>query len=44
MLSATEDIDVTKAIVELQSIETAYETYLAAIARILQPNLINFLS
>jgi len=44
MLSATEDIDVTKTIVELQSIETAYETYLAAIARILQPSLINFLS
>ena len=44
MLSTAEDIDVTKAIVELQRIETAYETYLAAIARILQPSLINFLS
>jgi flagellar hook-associated protein 3 FlgL len=44
MLSATEDIDVTRAIVELQSLETAYETYLAAVARILQPSLINFLS
>ena len=44
MLSETEDIDITQAIVELQSIETAYETYLAAIARMLQPSLLNFLS
>jgi flagellin-like hook-associated protein FlgL len=44
LLSATEDIDITQAIVELQSIETAYETYLAAIARVLQSSLLNFLS
>ncbi len=44
MLSAAEDIDVTQAIVELQSMETAYETYLATIARIMQPSLVNFLS
>ena len=44
LLSETEDIDITQAIVELQSIETAYETYLAAIARVLQPSLLNFLS
>jgi flagellar hook-associated protein 3 FlgL len=44
MLSAAEDVDVTQAIVELQSMETAYETYLATIARIMQPSLVNFLS
>jgi flagellar hook-associated protein 3 FlgL len=44
MLSVTEDVDITQAIVELQSLETVYETYLAAAARIIQPSLINFLS
>ena len=43
LLSETEDIDITQVIVELQSLETAYETYLAAIARVLQPSLANFL-
>jgi flagellar hook-associated protein 3 FlgL len=43
MRSATEDADMTQAVVELQSVETAYETALAAAARILQPTLLQFL-
>jgi flagellar hook-associated protein 3 FlgL len=44
MLSLTEDVDIAKSIVELQNLETAYESYLAAAARIIQPSLMNFLS
>ena len=43
MRSAVEDADITQAIVELQSLETAYETTLATAARILQPSLLQFL-
>ena len=43
MLSGEEDADVTKAIIELQSQQTAYETSLAAASRILQSSLLDFL-
>ena len=43
MLSETEDADMTQAIVNLKNEETAYETALAAAARVIQPSLINFL-
>jgi len=43
MLSGEEDADITKAIIELQSRQTAYETSLAAVSRILQSNLLDFL-
>ena len=43
MRSKIEDADMTQAIVELQSLETAYETTLATAARILQPSLMQFL-
>lgn len=43
MRSKLADADMTQAIVELQSLETAYETTLATAARILQPSLIQFL-
>ena len=43
MLSSTEDADLAEAIVELQRQETAYEVTLASSARIIQPNLLNFL-
>jgi flagellar hook-associated protein 3 FlgL len=43
MLSETEDADIAQAIVKLKNEETAYETALAAAARVIQPSLINFL-
>jgi flagellar hook-associated protein 3 FlgL len=43
LLSSEEDADITKAVVELQSIELAYQTILATTARIIQPGLIQFL-
>jgi len=43
MLSETEDADIAQAIVNLKNEETAYETALAAAARVIQPSLINFL-
>ena len=43
LLAKEEDADITKAVVELQSIELAYQTTLATTARILQPGLIQFL-
>jgi len=43
MLSETEDADMAQAIVKLKNEETAYETALAAAARVIQPSLINFL-
>ena len=43
MRSKLADADMAQAIVELQSLETAYETTLATAARILQPSLIQFL-
>ena len=44
LLSSEEDADITKAVVELQSIELAYQTILATTARIIQPGLIQFLN
>lgn len=43
MLSKEEDADIDKAIIELQSQQTAYETSLAAASRILQTSLLDFL-
>jgi len=43
MLSETEDADMAQAIINLKNQETAYETALAAAARVIQPSLINFL-
>jgi len=43
LLAQEEDADITKAVVELQSIELAYQTTLATAARIIQPGLIQFL-
>ena len=43
MRAKIEDANITEAIVELQSLETAFETTLATAARILQPNLMQFL-
>jgi flagellar hook-associated protein 3 FlgL len=42
-LARQEEVDVTRAVVELQSIELAYQTTLATTARITQQGLINFL-
>ena len=39
-----ENADVTKAAVELQSLELAYQSTIATAARIIQPGLLNFLS
>ena len=43
LLGKQEEADITQAVVELQRIELAYQTTLAAAARIIQPGLINFL-
>ena len=43
MLSDTEDADMIKAVTDLASQETAYQTAMAATAKIIQPSLINFL-
>lgn len=43
LLGAQEDADVTQAVVELQSLELAYQSTLATAARIIQPGLISFL-
>ena len=42
-MATTEDADITKAIIDLKNLELAYETTLAAAARIIQPGLIDFL-
>jgi flagellar hook-associated protein 3 FlgL len=44
MLSSIEDVDPAQVIVELQTLQTAYETSLATSAKIIQPNLMQFLS
>jgi flagellar hook-associated protein 3 FlgL len=44
MRANAEDADVTKALVELQNLETSYEISLATSAKIIQPTLMNFLS
>lgn len=38
-----EDVDVAQAVVELQNLETAYESTMAAASQILQTSLVNFL-
>ena len=43
LLGKQEEADITQAVVELQSIELAYQTTLATAAQIIQPGLINFL-
>lgn len=43
LLGREEEADITQAVVELQSIELAYQTTLATAARLIQPGLINFL-
>jgi len=43
LLGKQEEADITQAVVELQSIELAYQTTLATAARIIQPGLIDFL-
>jgi flagellar hook-associated protein 3 FlgL len=43
LLGRQEEADITQAVVELQSIELAYQTTLATTARIIQSGLINFL-
>ena len=43
LLGKQEEADITQAVVELQSIELAYQTTLATTARIIQPGLISFL-
>lgn len=44
MLSNTEDADMTKAIVDLQALQTTYEISLSTAAKVIQPSLVNFLS
>jgi len=43
LLAKEEEVDVTQAVVELQSIELAYQTTLATTARVTQQGLIDFL-
>ena len=43
LLGTEENADITRAIVELQSLELAYQSTLATAARIIQPGLISFL-
>jgi flagellar hook-associated protein 3 FlgL len=43
LLGEEENADITKAVVELQSLELAYQSTLATAARIIQPGLISFL-
>jgi flagellar hook-associated protein 3 FlgL len=42
-MATLEQADITKAVVELQNLELAYETTLATAARIIQPSLLDFL-
>jgi flagellar hook-associated protein 3 FlgL len=43
LLGREENADITQAVVELQSLELAYQSTLATAARIIQPGLISFL-
>lgn len=43
LLAEEENADITQAVVELQSLELAYQSTLATAARIIQPGLISFL-
>jgi flagellar hook-associated protein 3 FlgL len=42
-MATLEQADITKAVVELQSLELAYETTIATAGRIIQPSLLDFL-
>ena len=42
-LSEVEDVDVAEAVMELQTQEVAYQSTLAALSRVLQPSLVDFL-
>jgi flagellar hook-associated protein 3 FlgL len=42
-MAALEQADITKSVVELQSLELAYETTIATAGRIIQPSLLDFL-
>lgn len=42
-LAVTEDVDVSSAVMELQTQEVAYQATLAALSRVLQPSLVDFL-
>lgn len=42
-LATTEDVDVSSAVMELQTQEVAYQATLAALSRIMQPSLVDFL-
>ena len=42
-LSAVEDVDLAKAVMDLQMQETAYQAALQATARVIQPSLVDFL-
>ena len=43
MLTSTERVDLNEAIMQMKTMETAYQTTIATAARIIQPGLINFL-
>ncbi len=43
LMAKEEEADITKAVVELQNLELAYQTTLATAARIIQPGLMQFL-
>ncbi|MDJ0987957.1 MAG: flagellar hook-associated protein FlgL [Desulfobacterales bacterium] len=43
LMAKEEEADITKAVVELQNIELAYQTTLATAARVIQPGLVQFL-
>lgn len=42
-LAKTEDVDISAAVMELQTQEVAYQSTLAALSRVLQPSLVDFL-
>ena len=43
LMAKEEEADITKAVVELQNIELAYQSTLATAARVIQPGLVQFL-
>ena len=43
LMAKEEEADITKAVVELQNLELAYQTTLATAARLIQPGLMQFL-
>lgn len=42
-LSSNEDVDISEAVMELQTQEVSYQATLAALSRVLQPSLVDFL-